>query len=72
MMELIKETVSKNRTLRVDEYLTNIQEAICNVLGPATQLCEFTAKQRDEFLAVEVPEDKTAWKTEFNKIDAIS
>ena len=71
-MELIQETVSGNRTLRVDGFLTNIQEAICNVLGPVTQLWELAAKQRDELLAVEVPEDKAAWKTEFNKIDAIS
>ena len=71
-MELIKETVSGNRTLRIDGYLKNIQEAICNVLGSATQLLELAAKQRDELLAVDIPDDKAAWKTEFNKIDAIS
>ena len=31
--ELIKETVSKNRILNVDRFLTNIQEGIRNVLG---------------------------------------
>ena len=36
--ELIKETVSRNRTLCVDRFLTNIQKAIRNVLGPVTQL----------------------------------
>ena len=36
--ELMKETVSGNRTLRVDGFLTNIQEAIHNVLGPVIQL----------------------------------
>lgn len=49
--ELVKETVSWNRTQRVDEFLTNIQEAICNVLGPVTQLWVSAAKQ--ELLAVE-------------------
>ena len=49
--ELVKETVSWNRTQRVDELLTNIQEATCNVLGPVTQLWVSAAKQ--ELLAVE-------------------
>ena len=31
--ELIKETVSKNRILNVNRFLTNIQEGIPNVLG---------------------------------------
>ena len=70
--ELIKETVSENRTLRVDGFLKNIQEAICNVLGPVTQLWVSAAKQQDELLAVEVPEDKAAWKAEFDKMDVIS
>ena len=59
--ELIKKTVSGNRTLRIDGYLTNIQEAFQNVLGPAPQLWALAVKQRDKLLAVEVPEDKTAW-----------
>ena len=29
--------------------------------GPAPQLWALAAKQRDELLAVEVPEDKVAW-----------
>ena len=34
--ELIKGTVSGNRTLCVDGFLTNIQEVIDNVLGTVT------------------------------------
>ena len=34
--ELMKGTVSGNRTLHVDGFLTNIQEVIDNVLGPVT------------------------------------
>ena len=71
-MELIKETISGNRTLRVDGFLTNIQEAICNVLGPVTQLWELAAKKRDELLPFEIPEEKATWKTEFDKMDVIS
>ena len=70
--ELIKETVRGNRTLRVDGFLANIQEAIRNVLGPVTQLWVSAAKQRNELLAVEVSEDKAAWMAEFDKMDAIS
>ena len=70
--ELKKETVSRNKTLCVDGFLTNIQEAICNVLEPVTQLCVSAAKQRDELLGMEIFEDKVAWKAEFDKMDAIS
>ena len=49
-----------------------IQEAIQNVLGPVTQLRVSAVKQRDELPPVEVPEDKAAWKSEFDKMDAIS
>ena len=31
------------------------------MLGPAPQLWALAAKQRDELLAVEVPEGKAAW-----------
>ena len=61
----MKETVSGSRTLRLDGYLTNIQEAIHNVLGPATQLWASTVE-------VEVPEYKGACEAEFDKIEAIS
>ena len=37
-----------------------------------TQLLILAVKQRDEFLAVEVPEDKAVWKAEFDKMEAIS
>ena len=70
--EMIKETVSGNRTLGIDGFLINIQEAISNVLGPVTKLWVLPVKQRDELLAVEVSEDKAAWKAEFDKMDAIS
>ena len=70
--ELKKETVSRIKTLCVDGFLTNIQEAICNVLGPVTQLCVSAAKQRDELLGMEIFEDKAAWEAEFDKMDAIS
>ena len=43
------------------DILTNIKEAFHNVLDPAPQLWALAAKQQDELLAVEVPEDKTAW-----------
>ena len=58
--ELVKETVTGNRTLRVNRFLTNIQEAIRNVLGPVTQLWVSAANQRDELLAVEVTEGKAS------------
>ena len=58
--ELVKETVPGNRTLRVNRFLTNIQEAIRNVLGPVTQLWVSAANQRDELLAVEVTEGKAS------------
>ena len=70
--ELIKKIVSGNRTLCVDGFLTNILKVIHNVLKPVTQLWLLTAKQWDELLAVEEPEDEAAWKTEFDKMDAIS
>ena len=70
--EMIKETVSGNRTLGIDGFLINIQEAISNVLEPMTKLWVLPVKQRDELLAVEVSEDKAAWKAEFDKMDAIS
>lgn len=37
-----------------------------------TQLLILAVKQRDDFLAVEVPEDKAVWKAEFDKMEAIS
>ena len=58
--ELVKETITGNRTLRVNRFLTNIQEAIRNVLGPVTQLWVSAANQRDELLAVEVTEGKAS------------
>ena len=58
--ELVKETVTGNRTLRVNRFLTNIQEAIRNVLGPVTQVWGSAANQRDELLAVEVTEGKAS------------
>ena len=72
IQELIKKTVSGNRTLRVDGFLTNIQKAIRNVLGPVTQLWVLAIKQRGELLPVEVPEDKTTWKAEFDKMDSVA
>ena len=70
--ELVKETVSGNRTLRVHGSLTNIQETIRNMLAPVAQLRISAVKQRDELLTMEVAEDKAAWKANFDKMDAIS
>ena len=70
--ELINETASKAKTLRIDGFLSNIQQSVRAIMGPVSQIWMAAIQERKEVRAQEVPENqKELWVAELSKLDEL-
>ncbi|XP_066935624.1 uncharacterized protein [Clytia hemisphaerica] len=69
--ELVNETFGKAKTLRIDGYMTHIQQSIRSIMGPVSQMWISVANEREALMS-SGDTDSEESKTELQRLEIIS
>ena len=71
MKELVNELSGKAKTLRIDGYITHIQQSIRSIMGPVAHMWMSVAEERENLVAT-IDNNSEEAKAELERLQSIS